>query len=85
MIFKHICRSYLVPTFTAPTPPSRPVPVPKGMMGRWCWWQTLARALTSSTDRGNTTTSGGRHLGGANKLKVRILSMMKVNMRQHAY
>jgi len=50
------------PTCRAPTPPSRPVPVPNGMMGSWWWWQILARALTSSTDRGNTTTSGGRHL-----------------------
>lgn len=49
-------------TFTAPTPPSKPVPVPKGMMGRRCLWQTFAKALTSSTQRGNTTTSGGRHL-----------------------
>lgn len=49
-------------TFIAPTPPSKPVPVPKGMMGRRCLWQTFAKALTSSTQRGNTTTSGGRHL-----------------------
>lgn len=49
-------------TFIAPTPPSKPVPVPKGMMGRQCLWQTFAKALTSSTQRGNTTTSGGRHL-----------------------
>lgn len=31
-------------------------------MGRRCLWQTFAKALTSSTQRGNTTTSGGRHL-----------------------
>lgn len=67
LILQHVSRGYLAPTFTAPTPPSRPVPVPKGMMGRWCWWQTLARALTSSTDRGNTTTSGGRQLWGTNE------------------
>lgn len=82
MIFKRIYRGYLVPTFTAPTPPSRPVPVPKGMMGRWCLWQTLARALTSSADRGNTTTSGGRQLGGTNEWKVKtLLFTMKMNMR----
>jgi len=39
------------------------------MMGSWWWWQILARALTSSTDRGNTTTSGGRHLTWQDKNK----------------
>ncbi|TNN43977.1 hypothetical protein EYF80_045832 [Liparis tanakae] len=34
------------------------------MMGRRWRLQILARALTSSTQRGNSTTSGGQHLDG---------------------
>ena len=42
-------------TCGALTPLSSPVPVPNGIIGTRCWWQTRATALTCSTLPGNTT------------------------------
>ena len=45
-------------TCKALTPPSSPVPLPKGMRGTTASLQSFDTPLTCSTDSANTTTSG---------------------------
>jgi hypothetical protein len=57
---------------TGMIPPSRPVPVPNGITGTFCWLQILTHSLTWFTDSGNITTSGTQGLYREKQTKLYV-------------
>ena len=54
-------RSMVTPPRNATTWPSKPLPLPKGIIGTLWLAHTLTISLTSSVDSANATASGGAH------------------------